>query len=167
MSDEEQWVSGNKSELMSAITREWELLMEVVSRLDETQMTSPDEGGWSPKDNLAHLAEWMNVLTGYHLDRRPAHEVLGVSEEVTKGWDMEVINPVLFERNRDRSTEDVLAWLKQVYAETVRKLESMSFDELLAPRHADDPQKRPLLLWVLGDTTEHFAEHRATIERML
>jgi hypothetical protein len=167
MSDEEQWVPGNKSELMSAITREWELLMEVVSRLDETQMTSPDEGGWSPKDNLAHLAEWMNVLTGYHLDRRPAHEVLGVSEEVTKGWDMEVINPVLFERNRDRSTEDVLAWLKQVYAETVRKLESMSFDELLAPRHADDPQKRPLLLWVLGDTTEHFAEHRATIERML
>jgi hypothetical protein len=139
--------------------------MEVVSRLDESQMTAPDEGGWSPKDNLAHLAEWMNVLMGYHLDRRPAHEVLGVSEEVTKGWDMEVINPVLFERNRDRSMEDVLAWLKQVYAELVGKLESMSFEELLAPRHADDPEKRPVLLWVLGDTSEHFAEHRATIEK--
>lgn len=167
MSDEEQWVPGSKSELMSVITREWELLMEVVSRLDETQMTAPDEGGWSPKDNLAHLAEWMNVLMGYHLDRRPAHEVLGVSEEVTKGWDMEVINPVLFERNRERSAEEVLAWLKQVYAELVRKLEAMSFDELLVPRHVDDPEKRPVLLWVLGDTTEHFAEHRATIEKSL
>lgn len=167
MSDEEQWVPGSKSELMSVITREWELLMEVVSRLDETQMTAPDEGGWSPKDNLAHLAEWMNVLMGYHLDRRPAHEVLGVSEEVTKGWDMEVINPVLFERNRERSAEEVLAWLKQVYAELVMKLEAMSFDELLVPRHVDDPEKRPVLLWVLGDTTDHFTEHRATIEKSL
>jgi hypothetical protein len=166
MSDEEQWVPGSKSELMSVIAREWDLLMEVVSRLDESQMTAADEGGWSPKDNLAHLAEWMNVLMGYHLNRRPAHEVLGVSEEVTKGWDMEVINPVLFERNRDRSMEDVLAWLRQVYAELVGKLESMSFEELLAPRHADDPEKRPVLLWVLGDTSEHFAEHRETIERM-
>lgn len=167
MSDEEQWVPGSKSELISVIAHEWEALMEVVSRLDEKQMTAPDEGGWSPKDNLAHLAEWMNVLMGYHLDRRPSHEVLGVSEDVTKGWDMEVINPVLFERNRDRSAEEVLAWLKQVYAETIRKLESMSFEELLAPRHADDPEKRPVLLWVLGDTSEHFSEHRATIEGML
>lgn len=165
MSDEEQWVPGSKSELMSAIAREWDLLMETVSRLDEAQMTRVDEGGWSPKDNLAHLAEWMNVLMGYHLDRRPAHEVLGVSEEVTRGWDMKVINPVLFGRNRDRSSEDVLTWLKQVYAETIRKLEAMPFEDLLAPRHADDPEKRPVLLWVLGNTTEHFAEHRATIER--
>jgi hypothetical protein len=43
----------------------------------------------------------------------------------------------------------------------------MSFDDLMAPRHADDPEKRPLLLWVIGDTSDHFAEHRAVIERML
>jgi len=38
---------------------------------------------------------------------------------------------------------------------------------LLKPRHADDPEKRPLLLWVLSDSTEHFAEHRETMEKML
>ncbi|NJC98984.1 MAG: ClbS/DfsB family four-helix bundle protein [Anaerolineae bacterium] len=165
MSDE-QWVPGNKSELMSAIAREWDLLMAVVSKLDETQMTTPDAGGWSPKDNLAHLMEWMVVLMGYHLDRRPAHEVLGVSEEVTKGWDMEVINPVLFERNKDRTTQDVLDRLKRSYVDLVRKLDAMSYEDLLQPRHADDPEKRPVLLWVLGNTTDHFAEHRATIEKM-
>lgn len=166
MSDQEEWVPGNKSELMSAIAREWNLLMDVVSKLDETRMTAPDEGGWSPKDNLAHLAEWMNVLMGYHLDRRPPHEVLGVSEDVTKGWDMEVINPVLFERNKDRSTEDVLDGLKRTYDELVEKLDALTFEYLLMPRHADDPQKRPVLLWVLGDTTDHFKEHRETIEKM-
>jgi hypothetical protein len=167
MSDE-QWVPGSKSELMTAIKREWNLLMEVVAKLEKAdKMSTPDEGGWSPKDNLAHLAEWMNLLMGYHMDHRPAHEVFGVTEEVTKGWDMEVINPVLFERNRDRSADDVLNGLKKVYAELIKKLEAMSFEDLLKPRHADDPEKRPVLLWVLGDTTEHFEEHRGTIEKML
>ncbi len=152
----EEWMPKDKPELMSAIEREWKLLMNVAEKLTDTQMTTPDEGGWSPKDNLAHLSEWMKVLMGVHLDRRPSHEVLGVSEDVTKGWDMEIINPVLFERNRDRSRQDVLDELKQVYGQLTAKLESMTFEDLLKPRHEDDLEKRPLLLWVLGNTTDHF-----------
>ena len=168
MADTEQWVPGSKTELMSAIKREWNLLMDTVAKLQEkNKLTTPDEGGWSPKDNLAHLAEWMNALMGYHLDRRPPHEVFGVPEEVTRDWDMEVINPVLFERNKNRSSEDVLDELNHVYEELVAKLNALSFEDLLKPRHANDPEKRPVLIWVLGDTTEHFAEHRETIEKML
>lgn len=167
MSEDEDWVPGNMRELLASIEHEWKLLWDVIARLDETKMTAPDKEGWSPKDNLAHLSEWMNVLMGYHLDRRPSHEVLRVSEDVTKDWDMEVINPVLFERNHNRSTQDVLDELRRVYATLMEKLKGMSFDDLLKPRHADDPEKRPVLLWVLGDTTDHFAEHRATIEKML
>ena len=163
----EEWIPGNKKELMSAIEREWTLLLQVAEKLTDKQMTAPDEGGWSPRDNLAHLSEWMKVLMGYHIDHRPSHEVLGVAETVTKGWDMEVINPVLFERNRGRSRQDVLDELKAVYKQLFSKLDSMSFEDLLKPRHADDPEKRPLLMWVLGDTTEHFLEHRETIERWL
>ena len=163
----EQWIPGNKKDLMSAIEGEWKLLMGLVENLTDEQMTAPDSGGWSPKDNLAHLSEWMKVLMGYHMDRRPSHEVLGVSEEVTNGWDMEVINPVLLERNRGRSRKDVLKEVKAVYRQLYVKLDSMSFEDLLRPRHADDPEKRPFLLWVLGDTTEHFAEHRLTIEKAL
>ena len=166
MSDE-QWIPGSKSELMTAIAREWKLLMEVVAKLDEAKMTTPDAGGWSPKDNLAHLAEWLNLLTGHHMERRPAHEVFGVPEQVTRGWEMEIINPALFERNRNRSVSEVLDGLKNAYAALTVKLEAMSLDDLLQPRHPQDSEKRPLLLWVLGDTTEHFAEHRATIEKML
>mgnify|MGYP003396696313 FL=1 len=167
MSDE-QVVPGSKSELKSSIEREWKSLMEAVEKLQKAnKLTTPDAGGWSPKDNLAHLAEWMNILMGYHMDKRPAHEVMRVEPEVVRGWDMEVINPVLFERNRNQSVEDVLNELRRAYAELVEKLDSTPFEELLKPRRADDPEKRPLLLWVLGDTLEHFAEHRATIEKML
>ena len=163
----EQWIPGNKPELMSAIKREWKLLVDVAEKLTDEQMTTPDAGGWSPKDNLAHLSEWMSVLMDYHIDHRPAHEVLGVPEDVTKDWDMEVINPVLLERNRNRSWQDVMEELNQVYEKLTAKLESMSFEDMLKLRHADDPEKRPLLLWILGDTTEHFAEHRETIEKAI
>lgn len=161
----EQWIPGTKKELMASIEHEWKLLLDVAEKLTDEQMTTPDSGGWSPKDNLAHLTEWMNILMGYHMDRRPAHDVMGVAEEVTKDWDMEVINPVLFERNRNRQRGEVLDGLKQAYASLIAKLEAMSLEELLKPRHANDPEKHPLLLWVLGDTTEHFLEHRETIER--
>ena len=163
----EEWIPENKSELLAAIKREWNLLMDVVAKLDETKMTTPDEGGWSPKDNLAHLTEWMNSMMGYHMDKRPPHEVMGLPEEITRGWDMEVINPELFERNKDRSTEDVLDELKRTYETVVARLESMPFEDLMKPRHVDDPEKRPLLMWVIGDTSGHFAEHREVIERML
>ena len=163
----EEWIPGSKSELMLVIEREWNLLMDVVAKLDDSTMTTPDEGGWSAKDNLAHLTEWMNSLMGVHIERRPPHEVMRVSEDVTKDWDMEVINPVLFERNKDRSVDDVLAELKQVYDQMITKLDSMSYEDLLMPRHDDDPEKRPLILWIMGDTSEHFAEHRETIEKML
>ena len=166
MADEE-WVPGSKAELISAIRREWKLLMDVAGKLDEQKMITPDEGGWSPKDNLAHLSEWMNSLMGYHIDRRSPEEVMGLTPEQAKGWDMEIINPVLYERNKERPIEDVLDELKLTYEKLLAKLDSMSFDDLLKPRHADDPTKRPLLMWVLGDTSEHFAEHREVIQRML
>ena len=163
----EEWMPKDKLELMSAIEREWKLLMDVAEKMTDKQMTTPDEGGWSPKDNFAHLSEWMKALMGVHMDQRPSHEVLGVSEAVTKGWDMEVINPVLFERNRNRSIQDVIGELKKVYKQLTAKLESMTFEDMMKPCYEDDPEKRPLVLWILGDTADHFVEHRETIEKIL
>lgn len=157
----------NMPELLSEIEREWKELWRVIARLTPDQMTTPDAGGWSPKDNLAHLTEWMKVLMDHHIDRRPAHEVLQMSREQTEAWDMEVINPVLFERNRARSVDDVVAELRRVHATLMLKLRSMPFDDLMKPRHAEDPDRQPVLLWVLGDTSQHFAEHRLTIEKIL
>lgn len=157
----------SREELLDRIRREWEALLEVVGRLSPGQMLKPDEGGWSPKDNLAHLAEWMKILMAHHMDNRPAHEVLGVPPHVTEGWDMEKINPLLFDRNRHRSIGEVLDELRAVYQQLCDRLEAMTFEQLMQPRHAGDPEKRPLMLWVLGDTAEHFEEHRQVLEKSL
>lgn len=164
---EEKWKPGNKTELMTVIEREWNLLMEVVAKVDSNQMVIPDSEGWTPKDNLAHLAEWLKILMGFYMDLRRAHEVLGVPPEVTQVWDFEARNHLLFERNIHRPLDDVLNELNHVYTELTTRLNAMSFDDLMRPQHPFDPRRRPLLDFVLRGTSEHFAEHRERIEKNL
>ena len=157
----------NKAELFSKIEQEWSALMDVVAKLTASQLSTPDAGGWTPMDNLAHLTDWMNILLGYYMDKRPAHEVLSLAPEIVEGWDFDKINAILVERNKDRSTEDVLGEMKTVYARVLDRLNATPFEALLQPRHPDDPQGSPLLASVAGDTYEHFAEHREAIEKAL
>ena len=158
----------HRNALLQNIDREWEALMGAVERLTPVQMTTPDEGGWTPKDNLAHLDEWLQLMLGHHIDGRPAHEVLRLPRELTEPWgNFDAINAALLKRNRERSAAEVLDGLKHTYVQAIDRLRTMPFEQLLQPRRADDPQQRPILLWVLGDTSEHFAEHRAVIERAL
>jgi hypothetical protein len=153
------------TELLADIDAEWSALMDVIEKLTPEQLVSPGTGGWAPKDNLAHLTEWMNILVGYHMDNRPSHEVTGLPKEVTDNWDYDVVNKIFFERNRQRSAEDVLGEFKQVYSAVIERLQSMPFEDLMKPRYPDDPERQPLLNWVIGNTSGHFAEHRLNIEK--
>ncbi len=157
----------SKEELISQIEREWSALMDVVGQLSPEQMLTPDEGGWSPKDNLAHLTEWMNILVDYYLDHRPAHEVIGVDPEVTENWDFELMNDIMFKRDRHLPHAQVLTELKGAYAKVLARLESMTIDDLMKPRDENNPRKEPILNWVIGNTSDHFAEHCETIEKVL
>lgn len=157
---------GNMAELLSGIEREWKALMAAVARLTPEQMTTPDAGGWSPKDNLAHLAAWLRALMEYHLDGRPIESVLDLPRDRKEEWDDDSVNAILFERNRGRSSEDVLKELNRDYMQLTAKLRTWPFEKLLQPGPSH-PQGKPLLGYVLGNTTEHFAEHRVTIEKVL
>ena len=157
----------DQEELLSLIEHEWLALMAVVARLSPEQMVTPDAGGWSPKDNLAHLTVWLKALLGYHLEHRSAQEVLGIPKELAENFDLEHVNTYTVERSRGQSVEDILFELKHKYAEVVARLKSMPFENLLQPGYPDDPEKHPLLELVLDNTARHFGEHRATIEKAL
>lgn len=157
----------NTPELLSEIDLEWSALLQVVDQLTPEQMITPDAGGWSPKDNLAHLTEWMKILLGYHMDKRSPDEVVGLPPEATRDWDMDQMNSLLLARNLHCPPEEVLDELKRIHAEVIARLKAVPFDKLMEPRFADDPEKQPLLNWVLGNTSGHFSEHRLTIEKVL
>ncbi len=155
------------ADLLARIETEWSALLAAVEALSSEKMTTPDSGGWSPKDNLAHLAAWEQWLLRYHLGGEAAHQVLQLDEATFDSLDETSINALLYERNRDRSAESILGELHATHQQVLATLAVMSFDDLLAVRYADDPEQRPVLDWVIGNTNEHFHEHRQTIERAI
>lgn len=155
------------SELLAVIEKEWQALMRVVERLTPEQMTTPDAGGWSPKDNLAHLAAWMRYMKDSYLNKMPAHEAMDIEPEKFKQLDENGINAVLFERNRERPVLDVLEGLNLTYVDVMDTLKMMPFADLMKPLRESGPDKRLVIESVLGNTSEHFAEHRQVIERNL
>ena len=130
-------------------------------------MKAPDAGGWSVKDNLAHLAAWEQFLLRYHLGGQPPDEAMGIDPATYERLDEDGLNAVIYVRNKDRSVEDVLKFLRRSHEEVVETLQQMTFDDLLQPRFADDPDKSPMLDWVIGNTYYHYHEHRRTIEASL
>ena len=157
----------NMSELLSEIDREWQELQKAIKKLTPEQMTTPDPGGWSPKDNLAHLAAWMDFMREAHLNKKPAHEVMEMDAAVLAGLNEDGENAILFERNRNRTTAEVLAGLDSTYAKVVEALKKTPFADLMKPIRDNDSEKRPVIMSVLGNTSEHFVEHRRIIERKL
>jgi hypothetical protein len=157
----------NTDELLTTIEAEWLKLMDAVGKLGPEQMITPDGGGWSPKDNLAHVSAWLKTLIGVHLEGRSADEVMGFSGATALWGRLNFINAMLFVRNRDRSAEDVLGELRQAYTDLVSRLRAMPFEELMKPRYETDAQKRPVVHYVLRYTVVHFAQHSENIAKIL
>jgi uncharacterized protein (TIGR03083 family) len=156
----------DKAELMDRIQREWTALQRAIAGLSEVQMSVPDAGGWSIKDNLAHLSAWENFMRQHYLHLLPPHEVMGIDEETFKQADENVLNAILFQRNKDRSVADVLAELRHSHEQVLADLDQMSFADLMKPRSVDDPEARLLLEGVVNNTCDHYLEHRITIEKV-
>ena len=152
------------NELLDVIEKEWQALMAAVHRLTPEQMTTPDAGGWSPKDNLAHLAAWMRYMKDAAINKMPAAQALDIDPEKLRELDEDGENAVLFERNRDRPLLDVLEGLNITYVDVVDTLRTTPFADLMKPLSENGPDKRLVIESVLGNTSEHFAEHRKTIE---
>jgi len=157
----------NIAELLADIEREWTALMQAVDRLTPDQMTTPDPGGWSPKDNLAHLSAWMNFMLKSYLGEMPLYLAMGIEEQKLKELDEDGENAVIFERNRKRSTDDVLNELRNTYRETIKTLKATDFQNLMKPLQSDAARQHLVMESVIGNTSEHFSEHRIIIERAL
>ncbi len=157
----------DKTELLKSIEKEWDELLRVVDRLTPEQMTRIDSGGWSPKDNLAHLAEWMAYMKASYLNKVPAHEAMRIDAEKFKQLDEDGMNAVLLERNRNRPAADVLAGLKSTYADVLKTLQAMPFTDMMKPLRESGPDKRLVIEGITGNTSAHFREHRENIEKGL
>src|SRR5699024_4919064 len=102
----------------------------ILGQLSEEQMTGPvDDGGWSIKDHLAHIAEWHRRGLGI-LEGRHPHEALDIPEEDYPENDIDALNEILFQRNKDRALGDVLGDFRKTHEQALTTVERMSDDDL-------------------------------------
>jgi hypothetical protein len=156
----------DKTELIAHIEREWTALLHATNLLTPKQMTTPDLGGWSPKDNLAHLATWEQFMLRCYLHGQPQHQALQINEATLDRLDQDGVNQILFERNRFRPTEDILRDLHESHAQVLAALEQMEFADLMCP-YPDDPQRKPVIIWVMSNTYEHYQKHQQAIQSIV
>ena len=156
----------DKAELIARISDEWKALLQTIEKITPNQMTIPDVGGWSPKDNLAHLAAWERFMLRRYLQGQLPHQAMQIDEATLEHLDEDGINQILFERNSLRRLDDVVQELQQTHVELLDTLEQMTFADLMQP-NAEDTQRRPVIIWVMGNTYQHYQEHRQSIQAFI
>jgi hypothetical protein len=157
----------NKDELCNRIEYEWSKLMDVIQPLDEMEMTMRPAGGWSIKDNLAHISVWEHYMCEHHIGKAPPHEALGMDAESYAKADEDGINDFLFLKIKDLTLSQVQSELHRTHKAMLSVLEQLSYKELMKSRDRNNPKEGPLLKWVVGNTYEHYKEHRLSIEKFI
>jgi hypothetical protein len=154
----------DKGELLAAIRVERADLEKALAGLSREQMLrTTSAGAWSVKDTLAHIVaweQWMIGWTGQLLRGETLHDPTPVATED----EVDRLNAESYERNRDRTLDDVQADFRRSYADALRLAESLP-EERLQEQHPDTWPHGPLWQGVAANTCWHYREHLDSIRR--
>jgi len=159
----------NKAEFLPDLARAWAELQETLDGFSEEQMTQrTDQVGWTVKDHLGHLVSWEEGIIAL-LRRQPRWEAMGVTPALAETRLEDDTEDELNQHMRDQmqglSLEEVRERLRAANAELRSVVEAMDADELLrgyshfAPDEPGEETGRPVLGWVVGNSSAHYLEH--------
>jgi hypothetical protein len=161
-----------KNELLQQINQGWLALNEVIKPLTFTQLTTANpHSGWSVKDHLAHLATWENGIVAL-LQRRPRWQTMQV-EQTTEAQGVDALNDIIWQHHKHQTIAEVLTFFQQTHQHLLAILAELTDEDLLKPyshyqpTEARDNSSEPVLVWIAGNTYEHYAEHQLSIETLL
>ncbi len=164
----EAGIPASKAELMDQIQREWQALQKTIAEAGEAALVRPGPEKWSPKDHLAHLAIWLQVLSKHYLGNLSFSEAAGVDVSgLGETASVEEVNAAFFEHSKGWSLARVRERLQLAHDDVLTQLQSMSFAGLMQPVDPDDPEQRTLILEVMANTYEHYREHNRIIRDLL
>jgi hypothetical protein len=164
---EHQNVLPDVAALLERIETSWRALDQDISRMSEEQLTQTvEEGGWAAKDHLAHLAAWEQKQLAV-VEGRPAYAGLGIDEATFAAADIDGLNALIYKRHRDQAALEVLDTLRRSHTQLVAAIEGLSAADLARPDIRGDADSGSLLDGIVGNTYEHYDEHRAWIDALL
>lgn len=156
----------NKTKLLDLLRikrAEWDAVLAEV-RMD--QMTEPGVAGhWSVKDIIAHLT----YHERWYADR--LHEQLRGEVYIPTAMDempFDQRNEHIYQQNRDRPLQDVLAESPQVFQRLIEGGQAQSEAFLTEPQQFEGAPG-PVTIWMMlrGDVYEHYGQHIPSIKDWL
>ncbi len=161
-------VPASKAELLARIQREWQALQTTIAAASEAALLRPGLEAWSPKDHLAHLAAWLDILLKHYLGSQTIGEATGVDISTLQSpYTTDDLNAIFFKRYTDLSLAQVRLWLEQSHIAALARLRGMSFSGLMRVFDPQDPEARLLIQEVMANTNEHYQEHNRIIRALL
>jgi hypothetical protein len=160
-----------KADLLHDLEQGWADFYAYIGSLTPEQLTVPrDAAGWSVKDHLIHIALWQDGISAL-LEQKgePRYAGMGIDAET---WELELdeVNAAMQQKYRDLPLDVVLARLRAAYERMHRNITALPEAALFLPyTHYDPsmPRDNPIIGWIVGDSHEHYAEHRPWIEAII
>jgi hypothetical protein len=146
-------------ELLARIDREWARLNGLIRRMTPEQLTTGIDGGWSPKDHLAHVTAWERYLIGSVIGGRPSHETFGITKEQAESWDIDQENDFLMHQSAGKNLSQVMDEFHAVHEQAIAAVRGIDFADWAARTIEWDGQHRPALNWIAGNCYDHYLEH--------
>ena len=153
-----------KAEMKARAREEHKLLEEVLAGLDESQMLQPGlGGGWCVKDVLAHIIGWEQYMIQWIGEALRGE----VPERPRNDEDIDRMNEALYQRNKDKPLNEVLANFTRSYQESLKLIEDTPEEMLVDPERFEWREGVPLGRIVAANTWWHYQEHRESMQKWL
>lgn len=164
----------NAVQLLNRIQRARTVWEEEIARYSEEQLTTlQDEGGWTAKDHIAHVAVWERGLA-HLLRHEPRHKAMGLDEQTWRtAAHPDGYNAVIHRQHKDRPLEEVLLFSRHAHDEMLASLKALAYDDLFKtytdyqPDEPGEDSGTPIIAWILETYEEHYPEHLKFIQEIL
>jgi hypothetical protein len=156
----------SQEELLRRMGKGWDDFQAYLKTLTPEQLTHPtDAAGWTAKDHVIHLAMWEKGIDAL-LRKQSRIEAMGVDQATWDAHDYDRTNAVIQQQHKNMPLDSVMKTFADVHASIVAQIKTLSTANLLRPyadyeAGADD--ERPVFGWIVGNTYEHYNEHRPWI----
>ncbi len=162
----------SKTELLEQLRQARTALEQTLSEFGDEQMTEwKDQVGWSIKDHLDHLAAWEHGIAAL-LQRRLRFEAMGVDSATVRKSSEDELNEIIRQRSARRTLAQTRAALRRSHDDLVAAINALSDADLFKtysyyqPDEAGEDSGRPIINWIIGNSSAHYMEHLAWIKAL-
>ncbi len=161
----------SKAELLGRIRASRSALETAILSMNEEQLTRPGPSGWAVKDHLAHLAAWEQGVADL-LRGRPRITGMGLTDEQVRGKSEDEINALIYQAHAGMSLSQVMGEFRDAHRSMLQALDTLRDADLYKPyasfvRDGSSDRQDPVLIWITGNTCDHFDQHLGWIKEML